>query len=124
METVNIYQILGTTGSLIMCASSVPQIIKTYRMKCADNLSGSYLAILMIGMSLILLYALHVKDIVFILGNGISLTLTAILILLRYKYRMSTKGNEILKPSHNDQTVISSPSLVISTEGRNLIRQQ
>jgi MtN3 and saliva related transmembrane protein len=95
METTNIFQILGTTGSLIMCASSIPQIIKTYRMKCADNLSGSYLAILMIGMSLIMLYALHVRDIVFILGNGISLTLTSILIGLRYQYRSNTKGNAI-----------------------------
>ena len=95
METTNIFQILGTTGSLIMCASSVPQIIKTYRMKCADSLSGSYLAILMIGMSLIMLYALHVKDIVFILGNGISLTLTSILIGLRYQYRSNTKVNAI-----------------------------
>ena len=96
METANIFQIMGTTGSLIMCASSVPQIIKTYRMKCADNLSGSYLAILMIGMSLILLYALHVRDVVFIFGNGISMALTAILMALRYKYNATTKGNEIL----------------------------
>jgi len=64
-------------------------------MKCADGLSGSYLTILMIGMSLILLYALHVRDIVFIFGNGISLTLTAILIVLRYQYRRNSKGNEI-----------------------------
>ncbi len=99
METANIFQIMGTTGSLIMCASSIPQIIKTYRMKCADNLSGSYLAILMIGMSLILLYALHIKDIVFIFGNSISMVLTAILIVLRYKYNLSTKGNEILSLS-------------------------
>jgi len=96
MDAANIFQIMGTTGSLIMCASSVPQIIKTYRMKCADNLSGSYLAILMIGMSLILLYALHIRDMVFIFGNGISLVLTVILIALRYKYNSTTKGNEIL----------------------------
>ena len=99
METANIFQIMGTTGSLIMCASSIPQIIKTYRMKCADNISGSYLAILMTGMSLILLYALHIRDIVFIFGNSISMALTAILIALRYKYNLSTKGNEILSLS-------------------------
>lgn len=99
MDTTNVFQMMGTAGSLIMCASSIPQIIKTYRMKCADDLSGSYLAILMLGMSLILLYALHVRDVVFILGNGISLTLTTILIALRYKYRMSTKGNELLSLS-------------------------
>ena len=85
---------MGTTGSIIMCASSVPQIVKTYRMKCADGLSGSYLAVLMIGMTLILLYALSVKDVVFILGNGISLTLTGILIGLRCQYKRNTKKSE------------------------------
>ena len=104
MDAANIFQIMGTAGSLIMCASSVPQIIKTYRMKCADNLSGSYLAILMIGMSLILLYALHIRDVVFIFGNGISLTLTAILIALRYKYNATAKGNEILTLRPEEQT--------------------
>jgi len=88
METTSIFQLMGTTGSLIMCVSSVPQIVKTYREKRADNLSGSYLAVLMTGMSLILLYALHVRDVVFIFGNGISLTLTAILIVMRYKYNL------------------------------------
>lgn len=95
IEGTSIFQFLGTTGSLIMCASTVPQIIKTYRMKCADNLSGSYLAILMIGMSFILIYALHVKDIVFIFGNTVSMILTAILMGLRYLYRSNAKENEI-----------------------------
>lgn len=94
MDIRNIFELMGAAGSIIMCASSVPQILKTYRMKCADGLSGSYLAVLMIGMTLILLYALSVKDIVFIFGNGISLTLTAILIGLRYQYRRNTKRNE------------------------------
>ena len=69
MEIGNIYEILGTTGSLIMCVSSIPQIIKTYRTKSADSLSGSYLAILIMGMLLILSYALYRKDIVFIFGQ-------------------------------------------------------
>jgi len=98
MDIRNIFELMGTAGSIIMCASSVPQILKTYKMKCADGLSGSYLAVLMIGMTLILLYALSVKDIVFIFGNGISLMLTAILIALRYQYRRNTKRNEIKSP--------------------------
>jgi len=87
MDTANIFEIMGTAGSMIMCASSVPQIIKTYRTKCADGLSGSYLAILMIGMTLILLYALSVRDVVFIFGNGVALLLTGILVGLWFRYR-------------------------------------
>jgi uncharacterized protein with PQ loop repeat len=91
MDAVNIFQILGTTGSLIMCASSIPQIMKTYRTKCSDSLSGSYLAILVLGMLLILSYALYRKDIVFIFGNGLSLLLTGILVVLWYRYRIKSQ---------------------------------
>ena len=87
METGHIFELMGTIGSLIMCASSIPQIWKTYRTKCIDGLSGSYLAILMLGMTLILFYALYVKNIVFIFGNGLSLSLTGTLVGLWYRYR-------------------------------------
>jgi MtN3 and saliva related transmembrane protein len=96
METARIFELMGTVGSLIMCASSVPQIWKTYRTKCIDGLSGSYLAILMLGMTLILLYALYVKNIVFIFGNGLSLSLTGILVGLWFWYRK-------IKPTDNAQ---------------------
>ncbi len=94
MDTGHIFEVMGTAGSMIMCASSVPQIIKTYRTKCADGLSGSYLAILMIGMTLILLYAVHVKDVVFIFGNGVALLLTGILVGLWFRYRGKEKWRE------------------------------
>jgi MtN3 and saliva related transmembrane protein len=55
------------------------------KMHC--GLSGSYLAIPMLGMSLILLYALYVKNIVFIFGNGLSISLTGMLAGLWFRYR-------------------------------------
>ena len=87
MEMRNVFEILGIAGSLIMCVSVVPQIIKTYKKKNSDGLSISYLIILMTGMSMIMLYALYVKDMVFIFGNGLALLLTGILVVLWYKYR-------------------------------------
>jgi MtN3 and saliva related transmembrane protein len=85
---------MGTTGSLIMSASSVPQIWKTYSTKCTDGLSGSYLAILMLGMSLIQIYAMYVNNIVIIFGNSLSLALTGILIGLWFRYRGKANGNK------------------------------
>jgi len=87
MNTSHFFEILGVTGSLIMCVSAIPQIIKTYRKKNSDGLSISYLIILMTGMSMIMLYALYVKDMVFIFGNGLALLLTGILVVLWYRYR-------------------------------------
>jgi len=51
------------------------------------GLSGSYLVILMLGMSFIMTCALYVKNIVFILGNGPSLTLIGLLVVLWFRYR-------------------------------------
>jgi MtN3 and saliva related transmembrane protein len=87
MNTSHFFEILGVTGSLIMCVSVIPQIIKTYKTKCSDGLSISYFIILMTGMSMIMLYALYVKDMVFIFGNGLALLLTGILIVLCFRYR-------------------------------------
>ena len=87
MDAAYFFQILGTTGSLIMCASSVPQIMKTYRTKSADSLSGSYLVILIMGMLLILSYALYRKVIVFIFGNALSISLTGVLVGMWFRYK-------------------------------------
>ena len=95
MEPSQFYQILGTTGSLIMCASSVPQIWKTYRTKCIDGLSGFYLTILMVGMSCILTYALYVQDIVFIFGNVLSFGLTGILVGMWFRYRGNKQAEDL-----------------------------
>ena len=87
METKLMFETLGTTGSLVVCASAVPQIMKTYRTKSSDDLSMLYLGILMFGMSLLQLYSLYVKDFVFIFGNTLSVSSTGILIILCFKYK-------------------------------------
>ncbi|MFZ5564261.1 MAG: SemiSWEET family sugar transporter [Thermodesulfobacteriota bacterium] len=86
METKSIFELLGAAGSFVMCVSAVPQIVKTYRMKRADGLSGSYLTALTTGLSLVMVYALHTGDMVFIFGNALSLMLTVILAGLWYQY--------------------------------------
>jgi len=87
METALIFQTLGTTGSLVVCASAIPQIVKTYRTKSADDLSILYLGILMFGMALLQSYSLYVGDFVFIFGNTLSVSSTGILIALWFRYK-------------------------------------
>ena len=87
MTTPFMFEILGTTGSLIMCASAVPQIIKTYRTKSSGDLSIIYLGILMFGMTLLQAYSLYVRDFVFIFGNTLSVLSTGALIALWFRYK-------------------------------------
>jgi MtN3 and saliva related transmembrane protein len=82
-----LFEILGTAGSLVICASAIPQVLKTYRVKRSRDLSIVYLAVLMFGMSLLQAYSLYVKDFVFIFGNTLSMLSTGLLITLWFRYR-------------------------------------
>ncbi|ABW68745.1 SemiSWEET family sugar transporter [Desulfosudis oleivorans] len=86
METGSVFELMGATGSFVLCVSAVPQIIKTYRLKCAEGLSGTYLTVLTAGLSLIMVYSVYTGDRIFIFGNAISLLLTIIMAGLWYKY--------------------------------------
>lgn len=86
MTTPFMFEMLGTTGSLIMCASAIPQIIKTHRTKSSGDLSIIYLGILLFGMSLLQAYSLYVRDFVFIFGNTLSVLSTGTLIVLWFRY--------------------------------------
>ncbi len=82
-----IFEIVGASGSLIICASGIPQIVKTYRTRSAGDISVLYLICLLLGMTMLEAYAMHIKDSVFILGNTLSILITCILIMLCFKYR-------------------------------------
>ena len=81
-----VMEFLGITGSLIICGSVIPQVIKTYRTKSARDLSITYLTILMIGIVLLTVYSVYIRDMVFIFGNVLSFMSIVILIGLWKRY--------------------------------------
>ncbi len=87
METSLIFEILGTVGSLILCASAIPQIVKTYRTKSSGDLSILYLITLIFGLMLLMVYSIYVRDFVFIFGNTLAISSTGIMIFLWFKYK-------------------------------------
>ena len=88
METSLIFELLGIVGSLILCVSAIPQIVKTYRTKSSGDLSIIYLATLMFGLILLMVYSIYVKDFVFIFGNTLAISSTGVMILFWFKYRI------------------------------------
>jgi MtN3 and saliva related transmembrane protein len=78
---------IGMTGSLILCFSAIPQIVKTYRTKRAEDLSICYLGILLLGIILVMLYSLYIRNLIFIVGNGLSLFMTGMLVAMWLRYK-------------------------------------
>ena len=86
MSISTIFEFLGIIGSLIICASIIPQIIKTYRTKSARDLSILYLTALMTGIILLMIYSLYIGDMVFIFGNTLSMLSVSLLMILWKRY--------------------------------------
>ena len=81
-----IFELLGVLGSLIVCGSVIPQVIRTYKTKSARDLSITYLSTLMSGVSLLTAYSFYLGDAVFIFGNTLSLISIGVLIILKRRY--------------------------------------
>ena len=80
------FELVGIVGSLIICASIIPQVIKTYRTKSAHDLSITYLITLMTGIIMVTIYSIYIQDPVFIFGNVLSVLSIGILIGLWKRY--------------------------------------
>lgn len=98
MEAFTIFELLGTAGSLVICLSGIPQVIKTYRTKSAGDLSLMYLAILLSGMFMLECYSIYSRDFVFIFGNSLSILVTALLLLLCLFYRSGKRVSPARSP--------------------------
>ena len=86
MSIQMVFEFLGITGSLIICGSIIPQLIRTYRTKSARDLSITYLMTLMTGIILLTVYSIYIRDLVFIFGNTLSMLSVGILMLLWRRY--------------------------------------
>ena len=86
MSIQMVFEFLGMTGSLIICGSVIPQVMKTYRTKSARDLSNTYLMTLMTGIILLTVYSIYIRDLVFIFGNTLSMLSVGILMLLWRRY--------------------------------------
>jgi MtN3 and saliva related transmembrane protein len=86
MHSESFFELIGTIGSLIICASALPQIIKTCRSKKAGDLSILYLTSLMLGAVFVEGYSIYRMDFVFILSNSLTIIMTGILIVLWIAY--------------------------------------
>jgi len=78
---------IGMAGSLILCFSAIPQLIRTYRTKRVGDLSICYLCILLLGIILVMLYSLYIRNFIFIVSNGLSLFMTGMLMAMWVRYR-------------------------------------
>jgi len=85
MDT-SIFAFIGLIGVIIAALSALPQIFKTYKTKSAKDISLGLYVMRCVGVSLGLIYIVHLNIIIYIVGGTISLLFIIIMIVFKFKY--------------------------------------
>ncbi len=81
------WKIIGITAACLTMFGFIPQIIKIYKTKSAKDISLFALLQFTLGISLWILYGIHLKDAIIIVANAVSVSTLFIALILYFKYK-------------------------------------
>jgi MtN3 and saliva related transmembrane protein len=84
---ITMTQLLGLTAGLLTTIAFLPQVIKTWKMRSAKDLSLSTFSLFFVGVALWLVYGLMSHDLPIILTNLFTLILAGILLFFKLKFK-------------------------------------
>lgn len=80
------WNLIGLLAGAMTASGFLPQIYRGYKTKHLNDLSYLMLIFLTTGLSLWLLYGIHLKNAPIILANTAGVICTTTLILMKFKY--------------------------------------
>ena len=83
---------IGSAAAVCSAASFIPQIIKMVKEKNAKAVSLRMYAVTVTGFTLWLAYGFALRSWPLVVSNGVSLTLSAIILILKLRYRQSSSS--------------------------------
>ncbi|MBC7081444.1 MAG: SemiSWEET transporter [Thermoplasmatales archaeon] len=78
--------IIGLFAALFTTISFIPQVIKTYKLRRAEDISLAMYVLFCTGIFLWLIYGLIIRNLPIILANSITLSLSSIVLFFKIKY--------------------------------------
>jgi MtN3 and saliva related transmembrane protein len=84
---LKIWTVIGSAAAVLTMFAFIPQIIKVLKTKSITDVSIVTLLQLALGVLLWIVYGIHIKDIIVITANVVTLLSLIILLLLYFYYR-------------------------------------
>jgi MtN3 and saliva related transmembrane protein len=79
--------VIGLAAGTLTTVSFLPQLLRTWRLRRADDISGWWLAAFISGVVLWLAYGLFLWSLPIILANAATLALTMAILVMKIWYR-------------------------------------
>jgi MtN3 and saliva related transmembrane protein len=83
---MTLLDLLGLSAGSLTTISFVPQVLKTWRSKSAEDISTGMFILFSTGLVLWLVYGIYLQSLPIILSNIITLLLTLIILVLKFRY--------------------------------------
>lgn len=87
-----IWTIVGLTAATLTMFAFIPQIIKIIKTKSVKDVSLITVLQLMLGVSLWIIYGIHLKDPIIILANSVTFSTLVVLLYLYVNYTSKCKA--------------------------------
>jgi len=82
---------IGLIAATLTTLAFLPQVVRTWRRRSADDLSAGTFLLLFTGIVLWLLYGILRRDPIIILANAVGVTLVGSLLLMIWRFRVRTR---------------------------------
>ena len=76
-----IYETIGVIGIVVIGIAGLPQLVKTVKTKSVEDLSLPFFILILVGASLLLIYSFYIEDLIYIIGNILTILITVLLIV-------------------------------------------
>jgi len=80
-------EIIGTTAGILSCITFMPQVIKTWKLKSARDLSPVMFVVAMVSTLLWLVYGVLIGSFSMIFTNVIVFLLSVVMLVLYFRFR-------------------------------------
>jgi MtN3 and saliva related transmembrane protein len=80
------WKIVGVIAAICTTSGFIPQIIRGIRTKRLNDVSPVMYMLFIFGLSLWLSYGIHLKDLIIIAANAVTIAFSVLTLFLRYKY--------------------------------------
>ncbi|GBL46001.1 hypothetical protein SFMTTN_1813 [Sulfuriferula multivorans] len=78
---------IGLLAGALTTVAFIPQVIKIWRSKKADDISISMFLIFTIGVALWMVFGIQIGSLPVTLANAVTMVLALVILILKYRYR-------------------------------------
>lgn len=78
---------VGLAAGALTSIALIPQVIKIWHTKHADDISASMFVIFTVGVALWLIYGIQAGSLPVMLANAVTLVLALVILILKYYYQ-------------------------------------